>query len=119
LGILYRDGRGQPADKEAAYYHFRIAILQGGQKAATLLASDIEALQSQLDQQKTLALDSTAIAWVAKHRDSLEFVGAPGRNEGSFPTLAIAYPEPGAHAGKAIPLSLFDDGLSADKSFLR
>jgi TPR repeat protein len=119
LGILYRDGRGQPKDNDAAYYHFRIATLQGGQRAANLLANDIQVLRSRLDDAKALDLDSTAIAWVGKHRDAIEFLGAPGRNEGSFPTLAIAYPEAGTHAGKPIPLSLLDEGLSADKSFLR
>ena len=29
LGILARDGRGVPADNKAAYFHFRVAVLQG------------------------------------------------------------------------------------------
>jgi hypothetical protein len=118
LGTLYRDGRGEPKDKEAAYYHFRIAALQGGLKAATLLANDIKALRSELDESKTLALDLMAADWVQKHRRALEFVGAPRGSEKAFPALAIAYPEPGIHAGKAFPVSAFDEELSGDKSFL-
>jgi hypothetical protein len=30
LGILARDGTGRPADPAAAYFHFRVAALQGG-----------------------------------------------------------------------------------------
>ena len=33
LGILARDGNGVPKDSKAAYYHFRVACLQGGDEA--------------------------------------------------------------------------------------
>ena len=112
LGTLYRDGRGKPKDKEAAYYHFRIAILQGGQNAAGLLANDIQALRSELDESKTRALDSMAVSWVQEHRHALECLQTPSGKTGNFPALTIMY------AGKVYPLSEYDGGVGTDKSFL-
>lgn len=118
LGILYREGRGEPSDKEAAYYHFRIAILQGGQNAATLLANDIRALRSELDESRTLALDSKAVAWVQQHSHALEFVHAPVGRDRTFSGLAIEYPEGQTHAGKFSPLSENEGEDGADIALL-
>ena len=37
LGVLARDWKGTAADLEAAYYHFQVAALQGGEAAKRLL----------------------------------------------------------------------------------
>jgi TPR repeat protein len=105
LGILYRDGQGTPKDKEAAYYHFRIAALQGGDKAATLLASDLAALKLDLDASNVAALDAKATSWTEGHNIELEYVNAPRGLEQTFPALATLYPQGDAHAGKALTVS--------------
>ena len=48
LAVLLRDGKGVARDDKAAYYHFRVAALQGGEKAAELLANDLRTLSSEL-----------------------------------------------------------------------
>jgi uncharacterized protein len=48
LGVLARDGNADPRDDEAAYYHFRVAILQGGEDANKLLANDLRLLSANL-----------------------------------------------------------------------
>jgi len=69
LGILARDGRaGEAQDKRAAYYHFRIATLQGGDSVTTLVTSDLRLLTSQLTVSDISSLDSEAIAWMEKYQ---------------------------------------------------
>jgi len=71
LGILARDGRaGVTQNKKVAYYHFRIATLQGGDSATTLLASDLHLLTSELAADSTNSVDSDAIAWMEKHKQA-------------------------------------------------
>jgi len=50
LRILSRDGRVMARDSSAAYYHFRIAALQGGEKTSTLLGNDFRVLSLELNQ---------------------------------------------------------------------
>jgi hypothetical protein len=69
LGILARDGRaGVAQDKKVAYYHFRIATLQGSDSATTLLESDLHVLTSELSVSNIHSLDSEATAWIEKHK---------------------------------------------------
>jgi hypothetical protein len=69
LGILARDGRaGKPKDNKAAYYHFRIATLQGGGTATSLVASDLRFLTSELNAGDVSTLDSEAMAWMEKYK---------------------------------------------------
>lgn len=105
LGILYRDGQGTPMDKQAAYYDFRIATLQGGENASTLLANDLEALKESLGDREKLDLDAKATSWATEHSIALEYVNAPHGMEQTFPDLATAYPQGDAHAGKAFAIS--------------
>ena len=48
LGILARDGRGMPIDNKAAYFHFRVAVLQGGAEANHLMKRDIDTLAAKI-----------------------------------------------------------------------
>jgi uncharacterized protein len=99
LGILSRDGHEAVKDHKAAYYHFRIAVLQGGENATLLTANDLRALSSELGQAQIEAIDREAAAWVQKHNRSLEFVNLRGESSSMFPAYALQYPEKGMHAG--------------------
>jgi len=71
LGILARDGRaGVAQNKKVAYYHFRIATLQGGDSATTLLESDLHLLTSELAADSINSVDSDATAWMEKHKQA-------------------------------------------------
>lgn len=99
LGILYRDGQGMQQDKQAAYYHFRIAELQGGNEATALLAREVERLKKDLGGPELLTLDEKATVWAKDHSRSLEYVGVPRGLEQTFPALAVESPTSDAHAG--------------------
>jgi TPR repeat protein len=99
LGVLSRDGREMARDRKAAYYHFRIAALQGGENATTLTANDLRALSSELGQTQIQAINQEAAAWVQKHNRPLEFVNSHGESPSMFPIYALQYPEKGMHAG--------------------
>ena len=69
LGILARDGRaGVPQNKNVAYYHFRIATLQGGDSATTPLENDRHLLTSELAGSNISSLDSEATSWIEKRK---------------------------------------------------
>ena len=69
LGILARDGRaGVTQNMKVAYYHFRIASLQGGDSATTLLASDLHLLTSELAADSINSVDADVTAWMEKHK---------------------------------------------------
>ena len=122
LGILSRDGREVTKDKKAAYYHFRIATLQGGEKAAALAANDLRALSLQLGPAQIREIDQKAGAWAQKHDRPLEFVNMERENEKMFPAYALQSPEKNMHAGLLIgaPDAEGDGGnLNVGNSFLR
>jgi uncharacterized protein len=99
LGILSRDGNQMAKDGKAAYYHFRISVLQGGDKAAALIANDLRTLSSQLSRAQLQAIDQQAEAWVQKHNRPLEFVDLQGGSASAFPVFAVQYPAKDIHAG--------------------
>jgi TPR repeat protein len=108
LGVLYRDGRGVSKDKEAAYLNFRIATLQGGDAAAKILQNDLRALEAVISSSRIQALNEKAADWMASHKRRLEFVQYP--NDGKeFPSVALAYPEDGLHAGRIFPIASSED----------
>jgi TPR repeat protein len=74
LGILSRDGDGTAKNSSAAYYHFRITVLQAGEQASSLLTNDLRALSSELNHAQLEALDQRAEAWAERHKRSLEYV---------------------------------------------
>jgi len=101
-GVLSRDGRGVPADRKTAYYHFVLAKLQGGEKASALVTTDLQILGRQLGETEAKATEEKASAWFQKHHIPLEFVYKDGDNWGKFPLFAIEYPESAVHAGKIV-----------------
>ena len=80
LGVLARDGQAGLQDSGAAYYHFRVAMLQGGEDAKKRLENDIHKLSSSLGPERTTALDSQAENWYQQHHIVLEFVYKAGKN---------------------------------------
>lgn len=71
LGVLERDGKGEKQDTEAAYYHFRLAMLQGGDQAKVLLANDVRTLAAQLPSEKAALIATRADAWFREHSTSV------------------------------------------------
>jgi hypothetical protein len=103
LGVLARDGKGIPVDDSAAYYHFRVATLQGGAEAKKLLHYDLQRLSSKLGPSESSALDSQAEDWYQHHHFVLLFVYRDGQNRAGFPAYALAAPEQGTHITQLIP----------------
>jgi TPR repeat protein len=105
LGILARDGRSAPADDKAAYYHFRIALLQGGAQAEHVIKTDVEILSAKIGEQESQAAISAAKVWYEHHPLALVFVYKEGTPRHDFPTVGIAYASQGSSAGQLLPLS--------------
>lgn len=74
LGILARDGKGMPADSRAAYYHFQIAVLQGGKMVQSLVDYDLSQLTAALGPERVRGIQSDADAWFQQNAGSLAFV---------------------------------------------
>lgn len=102
LGVLDRDGRGVPINPEAAYLHFHVAVLQGGDKASRLLFRDLQRLSAQLTDQQSATLKSQAEAWFEQHHLELEFVYKDGEGSSQFPTSALAIAADGAHVRRLV-----------------
>jgi len=102
LGVLSRDGSGTSKDNKAAYYHFRTAILQGGESAMRLVRNDIAVLSEKLGRQQTEMLDSNANAWYQRHHQTILFVYRDGEKRERFPASALAFSENGLHAGELL-----------------
>ena len=104
LGLLSRDGmNGLPVDGKAAYYHYRLAALQGGPEAQKVVENDLKALSAKLGPEQTAAIDSDTSAWFENHHLALMFVIKDGMKWKDFPTYGIANPEEGMFAGRLIP----------------
>jgi hypothetical protein len=106
LAILARDGRGEPADPKAAYFHFRVAVLQGGTQANQLMKKDIESLAAKLDADQRRTADSAAKTWFEHHSLALAFVYKEDTKK-AFPMAAIAVAPEGSFAGQLLPLASF------------
>ncbi len=102
LGVLSRDGRGVPANRKKAYYHFVLAKLQGGEKTSSLLATDLQILGGELGASEAKTTEEEASAWFKGHHISLEFILKDEDNWKKFPLFAVEYPESDVHAGKIV-----------------
>ena len=118
LGVLYRDGHEVTQDKKAAYYHFRIAMLQARNETATLLKNDISVLSSELDPSQIEALDREAAAWAQQHSRHFEYVDLQGEDQRAFPVFALEYPENGKHAGLLLGAPDGESGQGFGEAFL-
>jgi len=107
LGVLFRDGRGVTKDPEAAYLHFHIAALQGGEAAEKLLKNDLASLTPIIGESRISELDAKAADWMSTHDRKLEFIHYPGGDKNL--TFALAYPDDGYHAGRMFPVNDSED----------
>jgi len=105
LGILARDGRGIPADAKAAYYHLRVAVLQGGAEADQLIKHDLDTLAAKISAEESQTATSAAKAWYEHHSLPLLYVYKEGTPKSDFPKAGIAYATDGSSAGQLLPLS--------------
>ena len=104
LGLLSRDGMsGVPADPKAAYYHYRLGALQGGEEALKIVVNDLDAISGRLGPEQTAAIDADAKAFYENHHIALQFINKDGPKSKEYPAYAIANPAPGEHAGQLIP----------------
>ena len=98
LGVLSRDGKGVPRDNKVAYYHFRIAALQGREKAASVLANDLRTISAKLDPIQVEELDQEANDWFQKHNRSLDFVNLQNDYANNFPAFSLGQQQKDIHA---------------------
>ena len=63
LGLMSRDGIGMPVNLKAAYYHYRIAALQGGEQARQVAEDNLRVLSPKLGPEQAAAADSEAATW--------------------------------------------------------
>ena len=79
LGLLSRDGMsGVPANLKAAYYHYRLAALQGGEEALKIVDNDLDAISGRLGPEQTAAIDADAKAFYENHHLALQFINKDG-----------------------------------------
>ncbi len=103
LGIIARDGMGVPKDPAAAYYHFQIAVLQGGDTARSLLANDISRLSDQLSPARAQELISNASSWFQQHHSAVAFVYKGGENWKLFPVWTNLANDESVVDGQLVP----------------
>ena len=109
LGALARDRGRDGGGTESAFYHFQIAMLQGGEEAKRLLSHDLPALEGELTESRRNALKSEAEAWYSKHNTVFDFVfeDAGSDRKKWLPASSLASLSKGIHAGVllAVPSS--------------
>ena len=109
LGVLARDGQGLPVDSKSAYFHFKVATLQGGEKVQKLVHNDLRTLTAKLGSEQTAAIDSEANQWFGRHRLALNFIYKDSDRRSLFPAYAQAVSPDGLHPGRLIPTPLIGD----------
>jgi TPR repeat protein len=107
LGILSRDGKLVPQNDKDAYFHFKVADLQGGDQARALVGHDLKKLETKLGKEQTAQLDKDADSWVQKHNVSLEIVYGNSEHSARFPAFALSSTSPDIHAVGLIPTDPF------------
>jgi hypothetical protein len=104
LGILARDGRGTPVDYKTAYYHFRVALLQGREDAEKIIKKDIDIMAARISAEESQTAVSAANAWFEHHSLPLIYVNREGTPRHDFPMVGIAL-TPDGSAGQLLPPS--------------
>ena len=102
LGIMARDGRGVPVDYKTAYYHFRIALLQGGAEAEKLIMKDIQINAARIGEEESQNAVAAANTWFEHHSIPLIYVYKEGTLRRDFPMVGIAL-TPDGSAGQLLP----------------
>jgi hypothetical protein len=84
LGQLSRDGIGMPVNFRTAYFHYRVAALQGDEGVRQSIADDLRALSVRLGTEQTAASDSEATSWFQNHHVRLQFMHWNASNSREF-----------------------------------
>jgi len=105
LGILARDGRGTPIDEKNAYFHFRVAVLQGGAEADRFIRHSMDVVGAKIGPEECQVAASEAKAWHEHHSLALIYVYKEGTPKHDFPAVGIAYAPDGSAAGPLLPLA--------------
>lgn len=105
LGILSRDGKFVPKDDKDAYFHFKVAALEGGNEADTLVGRDLKRLETELGADQKAGLDKDASAWVKQHDIPLEVVYRNSERLSRFPAFALSSSSPETHAVGLVPIN--------------
>ena len=104
LGLLSRDGLASvPVDPRMTYFHYRVAVLQGGSEALKVVAHDLDAISARLGPEQTASIDADAKAWFGDHHLTLQFVCKDGGKWKEYPVYGVVAPDPGLHAGRLLP----------------
>ncbi len=103
LGILSREGKLVPRDDKDAYFHFRVAALQGGNEAAPLVEDDLKKLERKLEAEQKAEVDTDASNWVKQHNVPLQLVYKTSDRPLRFPAFALSSTAPDIHAVGLIP----------------
>ena len=103
LGILARDGNGAPPSPADAFYHFQVAVLQGGEPARHLLANDLAKLAAVLPEDLARNLSANADAWYQENHPAGEFVFKEGGKEMHFPISGLMANDDGVHGAQLLP----------------
>jgi len=105
LAILARDGRGAPVDYQSAYFHLRLAALQGGVEAEHLIKRDLESMAAKIGSTESRDQSAAAKNWFEHHSVTLAFVYKEGSQKRNFPAAAVASAPAGSVAGQLLPLA--------------
>ena len=107
LGILSRDGKIVPQDDSTAYFHFQVALRQGGDLARALVSKDLQTLEGKLDAQQRAQIDERVNGWMQKHNVTLEVIYRNGDRQSQFPAFGLAATPPSVHAAALVPTNPF------------
>ena len=84
LGVMAHTGTGTAVDNKAAYFHLRLAMLQGGTAAQKLTESHINGVVSMLEEQQARAIEAEAVAWFQQHSAAPVLVRTKGQSPRFF-----------------------------------
>ena len=109
LGVLARDGRGVSRDPEAAYYHFQVAVLQGGEPARRLLTNELDVFGSKLTVEQRSTSVANANSWFHDHGFPPAFVHKDGKTWKGFTFSPSAALDDSVPAGELVEFPLARD----------
>jgi TPR repeat protein len=112
LGVLARDGRGEPKNDRKAYYHFEIAAAEGGDVAKNMLHNDLNLLSARLTSEERASADKDVHDWLNHHSYPLQMVYKGKDKLTATPALALSNPLEGVHAGALIPGNRMDGRMA-------
>jgi hypothetical protein len=90
-----------------AYFHFRIAALQGGKDAQALVQNDLQALNNRLSADQRAVIEQEVSAWLQKHNQALEVIYKDGDRWPRFPAFALSTKNFDQHAAGLVTANPF------------